>query len=364
MSPFPFLNTPAFWWLTLAMTMLFAIAVGIVMFRRRQEMQRRLAIAWTRVNEMLTERGVTPEERTRFTTMVNRLRPHDPLAVATQRHHFDLCLDAEMAWLGDHLPPDQLMRAGAELRDVRVALGLDYIPFGQRIESTRELHAGQEVWLAEAGEVSPQWCRAQITVVDEARIVAIALPDSGEARIPFRKGATLHCRLWREDDARYLFDLVVQEVENQPLRWNFLHTRQLQRIQDRANYRVRVDHSTDIDVLNAPRDDQYDDIDAAAVVTTIHGRITNLSAGGAAIITHQALPKQILLRFPLVLPEAGRLVLVAKPVDIAPQSAGRFLVRVYFVALDDDARDGIARYVLHRQQRLAAPASGEKVTLQ
>lgn len=364
MSPFPFLNTPNFWWIALGAAILFAVAVIIVLIRRRSDNAKRLAIEWNRVEDLLAERSVCDAERARFLSMVRRHHPHDPLSVATKRHFFDLSVDGEMAWLRDHESTEETLRAGAELRDVRVALALDYIPFGQKIESTRELHVGQEIWLALAGDTTPRWSRAQISLVDEARFVATGMHEGPDAPREFREAATLRCRLWREDDARYLFTLTVHRAEKSPLRWTFFHTRSLQRIQDRAHYRVRIDHAADIDVLNASLDENYEGVASLPAVTTFRGRVTSLSAGGIAIVSHQALPKQVLLRFPLVLPEAGRMTLTVKPVDVVPQSAGRFLVRASFVGLDEESRDGIARYVLHRQQRAVAAISGDKVSLQ
>lgn len=363
MSPFPFLNTPAFWWVALGAALLFAVAIVLVLLRNRADLKRRIAIEWERLQRLLEERSVGPAEQERFLAVLKQCRPNDPLVPATRRHDFDICVDETMSRLYTIGNEDDMLRAGVELRAVRVALGLDYVPFGQRIESTRELHSGQELWLALASDAQPRWCRAQVSHVDEARLVVVARQDTEGVAREFRKSLVLRCRLWREDDARYLLDLAVHAVEKEPLRWTFLHTRDMQRIQDRADYRVRTDIGVDIDVLNAPRDDNYEGAARLPLVTTFHGRILNISAGGVAIVSHQALPKQVLLRFAVVLPEIGRLTLLAKPVASSPQSAGRFLIRGYFVGLDEESRDGIAKFVLHRQQRLIASPKGEKVTL-
>lgn len=360
MSPFPFLNTPAFGWVTLAAAVLFAVAIVIVLVRNRAAARRLVAIEWERVEQLLDERGVRGKERERFLGVLKRYRPNDPLTAATRRHEFGVCVGEAI----DQLRGDDMLRAGVELHEVRMALGLDYIPFGQRIDCTRELHTGQELWLALASDATPRWCRAQVHEVDEARFVVVSRGEAGDASREFREGVTLRCRLWREDDARYLFDLVVRGVESAPLRWTFHHTRDMQRIQDRAHYRIRVDASADIDVLNAPRDENYEGVAGAPAVTTFHARVINLSAGGVAIVSNQAIPKQVLLRFALVIPEAGRLTLIAKPVETSPQSGGRYVTRAYFVGLEEESRDAIARFVLHRQQKLIAPAKSDKVTLQ
>lgn len=364
MSPFPFLNTPAFWWVVLGAALLFAVAILIVLLRRRDESNRRIAIEWTRVEALLDDRSVSASDRVPFLDMVKRCRPRDPISSATRRHDFDTCVDEYMRYVRDSKGIRESLQVGVVLRDVRIALGLDYVPYGQRIGSTRELHTGQMLWLALARDVAPRWVRAHVSLVDEARFIATAGSDTPDAAREIREGTELRCRLWREDDARYLFPLIVTHVDEGPQRWTFYHTRDMQRIQDRAHYRIRIDMPADFDVLNAPLHDDYEGVADLSSVTSFHGRVINLSAGGVAIIAHHAIPKQVLLRFAVVLPESGRMVVTVKPVETMPQSAGRFFVRGYFVGLDEESRDAIARFVLHRQQRLIAPTGGEKVTLQ
>ena len=67
----------------------------------------------------------------------------------------------------------------------------------------------------------------------------------------------------------------------------------------------------------------------------------------------QAIPAQVLLRIVIELDDWEPFDVFARVVATAPISGGRSFVRASFVAIDDEMRDKIARYIIRRQQRLA-----------
>jgi hypothetical protein len=160
--------------------------------------------------------------------------------------------------------------------------------------------------------------------------------------------------LWRDEDARYGFVTTVATHNAPPLSWRLHHTRDLERTQDRADFRVRHENPVVAGVLNAPRDEDAD-LQTLPVVTRLTGRITSLSAGGCALVFSQPVAKHVLLRIELDVPGVPKRNVEVKIVSTAPISGGRYLVRGRFLGLNEDTRDKIARYVLHKQQqRLAA----------
>jgi c-di-GMP-binding flagellar brake protein YcgR len=232
-------------------------------------------------------------------------------------------------------------------------LGLDFVPFGQRITSTRELNAGQVIWMARAGTPSSEWSRVSVVEVDEAMFRAVPPNDSTTATKPaLTSGDTIQCRLWRDEDARYMFDVTLARVEKSPPGWVLRHTSQLSRTQSRADYRVQHDQATTIGVLDGSVDGEITSAKERRVITRLRGRINSLSAGGLALLIHQPIPKQVLLRISLDLPGYEIFETEARIVSSSAMSGGRWLVRVSFVNLDEYKRDSVAHYVLHRQQPL------------
>ncbi len=88
-------------------------------------------------------------------------------------------------------------------------------------------------------------------------------------------------------------------------------------------------------------------------MTKLRGRITNLSAGGCALVVQQPIPIQVLLRITVELDDWEPFDVFARVIATTPISGGRSFVRASFVAVDDEMRDKIARYIIRRQQRLA-----------
>jgi c-di-GMP-binding flagellar brake protein YcgR len=105
-------------------------------------------------------------------------------------------------------------------------------------------------------------------------------------------------------------------------------------------------------VLNAPVDGVEAPVHERHVVTKMRGRIINVSAGGFAVVVPQAIPSQVLIRVTLEFD-----LLVSQPVSVdarmvasTPLAGGRYLVRATYFGVDEETRDIIARYVMHRQQ--------------
>lgn len=337
-------------WLVVSILLTLLVVVVWEIYRRRAERGARIRAEWQAVEDIVREKDLPKENCELLRAFIRRWSASEPLRAVTVRQHFDECVELEMNLLSGRGDAAQFHDRGQALRDIRQHLGLDFVPFGQRIVSTRELHGGQLIWMARSGDAEAEWVRVSVVEVDEA-LFRVAPPD-GVSSVISEAGAKIRCRMWREDDARYLFDVMLDHVEASPPGWAFRHTAQLERMQSRAHYRVPHDQTTTIGVLDGAVDGDTSSVKDRRVVTSLRGRIFSLSAGGLALTTHQPVPKQVLLRISLDLPGYELFEAEARIVSSSALAGGRWLIRASFVGVDDATRDVIAHYVLRRQQPL------------
>ncbi len=335
-------------------------AISIEYYRRSEARRKRIQAEWRSAFEILKERSLSDIEQELIEDVIRRNLPHAPLRALTVRHEFDKCVANEMARLDKAGDRDAFQTMGERLRDIRAQLGLDYLPLGQRITSTRELVSGQWFSIAHARNTSPQWTRMRVDRVDEAYVYVSSHPKKGEPSPIFHDGDAVRCRLWRDEDARYAFSTTVASYEDLPPQWRLDHANDLIRTQARDHFRVRHDQHTTVDILNASLDGDDSDIAKRRVVTKLRGRVTSLSAGGCALVIPQEVSRQVLLRIELEVDEEEPMLVGARIVSSSGISGDRVLVRAAFVNLDDAHRDRIAKYVLQRQQHLIAAREAAK----
>lgn len=322
----------------------------VIEWRRRVVRGRkRVAHEWSEVEALMREKGLAQDQREALVALLRRRDPQHPYRAVTRRNHFDECMAAEMAALRASMDPEELDALGESWRSIRIALGLDFVPLGQGIGSTRELYLEQHLWVAPASGREPsQWHPAKVTAVNEAYFYLS--PEDGAAGI--REGSQVHCRMWREDDGRYAFDAELAR-QQQPGGWRMLHTSALRRTQARSHYRITHEQPAEIAILEAPLNGVYEGALERTEIAHVHGRVTSLSGGGFAVMLSQPLPAQVLLRLALDLDEPGGALMVAGRV-VGSQSlfGGRYLVRCAFVDLSEERRDHITQYVFRRQTHL------------
>ncbi len=336
-------------WAGAAVIGLFGLAVVLDVFRRRREDRMRVEADWERVREIADEKGLSDDARRELFDLIRRFAPKTPLQVLTVRREFDRCVDEDLASRAANTADYEAR--GAFLRDIRAHLGLDHVPYGQRIFSTRELQRGQPVWIAHGTGGALRWHRMKVAGVDEAQFRLT--PHAGhDVPVP-APDTMLQCRVWRDEDARYRFSARFLRRESDPPEWVFEHATELIRLQSRAHYRIRIHQVEDIAVLNAPVDGDYSDLDKREAVTRFRGQITSLSGGGFAAVLPQPVPKQVLLRTKIRLgPGVDPVLVTARIVETTPISADRHLVRAAFVGLPEDDQERITHYVMQHQPTL------------
>lgn len=328
-------------------------AIALEAWRRRRERRRQHEAEWRTVEEIAREKELSPAELDLLKKVIAGHAPKSPLRAVTVRQQFDKCVEDEMESLAAGPDIAALESRGQMLRDIRVRLGLDYIPYGQRIHSTRELYHSQAIWVADKSEPSVKWRRMAVGSIDEA--LFHLTPQEAGPFPHFRPGDMIECRMWREDDARYSFSAPLVRVGDDPPEWSLRHTNALQRTQSRAHFRVRYEQNAAIGIVNAPVDGDMSDVEERPIVTRLRGRLTSLSGGGLAVIVDQPVPRQVLLRITLDLDvETGPVDTTARIVTTAPVSGGRYLIRAAFAGISDETRDRITHFVFHKQQPIRA----------
>ncbi len=325
-------------------------AFGLDIYRRKRDRRLRIDAEWRAVKQIVAERELSEREAESLTALIRTHAAQDPYHAATMKYRFDECVDADMCAVRDREGEEAFAKRGVHLRDIRTRLGLDFVAVGQRIESTREVYVSQIVWAARESEAkNAGWSTLVVAAVDEAYFHLAPAPDAPAPG--FRVGERIRVRMWREEDARYVFMSTVARVDIGPQVWVCEHTTELNRTQSRAHFRIRHDQSTDIGIVNGPIDGNMEGVEARPVVTRIRGRITSLSGGGFAVVSPQPVPTQVLLRATLELEASqGYVTVTAKLVGSSPLSNGRHLLRGAFVGISDEARERITHYVFKRQQ--------------
>lgn len=329
---------------------LLAIAVAIELHRRRRERLDILDADWRAARDLLADRGIDGEDRALLLAILTQYAPDAPTRALTKRLTFDACLERYFRTLAATSDDATVAERGARLRDIRARLGLDYVPIGQRIHSTRELYTGQALWATPASGVEPRWFHLRVAAVDEASF--FLAPVGADALPVLKSGERLKFRFWREDDGRYLFETPVNPTDRRPAVWRADHVHRLTRTQARAHFRIRFDSMAQVNILNAPLGDDFDGLETQTAVTTLTGRVISLSGGGLAVQFPQPVPKQILMRIPLELPGSNRaLVTFVRPTGAQQLGGGQSIVRGRFIAMDEEARDNITRYVFLKQKQ-------------
>lgn len=347
----PVPTTAAVVYILLGFIALLTLAVCVEIGRQSARARRRLEAQWRAVESIMTERELGEEENRVLKAFLERQAGKDPLRAVTVRHHFDRCIHAEMVELSEGHASHRFDEEGVVLRDIRERLGLDYIPFGRAIQSTRELYVGQLLWAGNDTTEEANWCRLRVVGVDEAYIFT-TLADEEGPRPDFKKGQRVRCRMWREEDARYMFNTHFARRETSPRAWLFTHSVNMSRMQSRAHFRVPHDQATTVGILNAPVDGDVSDVKEREVISSVRGRITSVSAGGFAMVAQQTIPRQVLLRLELDLQESPPFEVEARMVASTSISGGRSLVRGSFINLGEEELECIARHVTLRQQHM------------
>ncbi len=332
----------------IAFSILFAIVYHYY-FKRFQHSKEKSQLHWQGIRDIFEDKKLAQSEINLIENVIERHNPTNPLHAITTREGFGKCIEAEMDAVAAEHNSSNFRDVGIQLRDIRNALGLDYIPIGKPIFSTREIHVGQHLSIATQGGHKPRWHTMIVQDVDEAYLY-VSPPKKTQAP-QFEDGSNVSCSLWRDEDARYTFDSRIVMHGEINAQWRLSHNAQkMNRTQDRKHFRMRFEQTLTVDILNASLSDDEKHLKKRKTVTKLRGKITSLSAGGCAIVFQQSVTKNVFLRMEIELPGVPPITLVSKIVGMSNISGGRSLIRTQFLATTNEERDIITRYLLRKQQ--------------
>lgn len=348
---------PVFVWpshspVTLLITLLVLLGLLLVAYvvariRGVGSMRRRLEQEVLYIRDLAREKGLHEEERRLIEDLVRRRSPNDPMRVVTERRWFNRCVAAKMSSLVRQVSGDEFAGRGAALRSIRRRFTLDYVSPGQPLETSRDLQAGQLIWVSPARETD--WLRTRLVHLDEAYLQLQIL--NSDQPLSLQSGTRMRCRLGRLDDARYVFESNVAEFHQDPKALHLMHSTSMKRIQTRAHFRIRFRQIVTVGIVGVDAVLDGGGASRTPESTTLRGNITSLSAGGVAVVAQQDLPLGIGMRFRLSLPGYDPWDVMAKVVSTSPLSGGRSLIRGAFVGVGDGIREAIANHVMREQRQ-------------
>jgi c-di-GMP-binding flagellar brake protein YcgR len=243
---------------------------------------------------------------------------------------------------------DQVMRLNAVLTGIRTKLGFRPPPRGLPLVSTRELPAGQRLYLVFPTE---QFLEVTVIEVDETKVV-VTVNGIIPPRLPLISGSPVMIHFDRVGDARYSGTAYIlktgADTDNIYLTLN--HAESLRRDQRRQDFRIDEHRSIYLWIV-----DESEGGDALGEIEErIPERVTldDLSGGGASVIYKRELPINQRLYLNLDPTKSYGLPLVKGSVVRAVRRSGlaAWAVSVRFEDLRPSERQAIVRYVFLQER--------------
>lgn len=337
-----------------ALVLVLFLALAIDALRRLLARRKALAAEWRAAREIARKRGISEQDWDVLEGVIRRYAPSEPLRSLTIHHHFDACVEADLARLEHAGTSDRYAEHGVLFRALRTQLGLDFVPYGRALHSTRELTVGQRVWISFLNEGATDWMETWLASIEETGFSLASWKDVPGGAARFCPGQPVRCHMWREDDARYAFASTLVEFEATLPLWIVHHTADLERTQTRDYYRLSIDLPVRADVLRIENAFKPDELDRYPVETSCGANIDNLSAGGIAIRLDMVVPAQSVLRVAVQLPEQEPMTVYVRVLGSVSVAAGGNRVRGCFVGISEEARERIVHHIMQEQQRMLA----------
>ena len=339
---------------------LFMLAVLIELNRRRREKSKRRIASWAAAKQLLLDKNIPTDGIDIFLSLLHKYTSNAPLQVLHHHRQYEEFVDSVMPEQPEAFDFIELDTLGELLRLVRSSLGLDFIPTGQRIYSTRELHPGQHIAMLPLSQEQSGWGTCKISAINDAffHVVVEARVDLGKLSNLKRIGFSL----WREDDARYTFSTSIANFQQSSGELILHHSNDLDRIQSRAHFRIRYRKEINIEVLSVQDSTSFAALISSKVVRECNGEMYSLSAGGISFVIEQQLDPGNMIRIHLpLLEDANPLSLEARVVGSSEMGTSRSLIRCAFVGISDNAQETISQFVLQRQQEQRAAEEAQRL---
>jgi hypothetical protein len=360
-------------YMIIAALVLLTLVVLSEIIRTHSAKRRRDEDLWRDFEETAIERGLTGKELGLCKDMARSLVPEKPMRLITSKQTFDEGARQNMSKLGSiGTAAEELESASDALGEIRRKLGLTFVPFGRRVNSTRGLQPDQKVTI-ELGK-GAAGSRFLATVLDVTDLgIVISPPESAAGQVSLEEGQKVTVALWRADDARYMFTTRVRRPPLGPAKLAVMleHADELRRTQARTFYRVRVSIPATVAMLVSKDVEELDNVSEIGSLPSraeFIATLGSLSGGGVSIVSKSRVNVDDLLRVEIDLvrayqeiqapPRAGageteKVEAVCKVVSVSALPGPRYLVRGSFVRVNETDRDRIVRFVNVKEQKLA-----------
>lgn len=345
-------NSGLIWFATLALMGLLVFAVIVEVVRRKREKRLTILQQWDTINTIIVEKELNEEEATTLKKIIEKYEPNNPINVVTVRQSFNRCIQKYIQDLSKSASFEELDKIGNILKEVRIRLGMDYIPYGQRIYSTAELYPNQTLWMSPRIGSGENWRKGKVAEVNEA-FFRVA-PFTPQDKMNLKEGIEVVFRTWRDDDGRYQFTTVYRARDGEV--YVFDHAFMLERFQTRAYLRVRMDKTVDVNIVRIS--DKYDLTQISAedvpykVEFSTRARIVNISAGGCALLIDRDIDEGLFVQFELELDDEAEqktVKLITKILEKLNVSLGRYMYRGAFIGVTNELRERLIKYVYRLQ---------------
>ena len=338
--------------------MLFVLALVIELLRRRAVVKSNTASSKRDFDVLAARKGLTRQEIRLMYELAKRSRVLSPFPLAASAMRFDEAVHAELARL--RRTADEGDSVAQVYSAIRAKLELNEVPLGHALPSSRFLDVGQQFVVGQADARGELGYSCEVVELDDTGIT-VSWPARGDEKANVRLEERLRIAFWRSNDARYFFDTDVKSTrpEMEP-RLVLRHTRDITRVQSRKFFRIEVSIPAVLHYVPGEHPDSGTTVDmpvgTISRVRRFSARLTTLSGGGMSMVCDQNIPVDSVLRSHIPLEGVGAPAPVACQVLVASVSRrpGKYVLRVQFIAIDEEDRDRLLRYVsLKQQERIA-----------
>lgn len=336
-------ETPA--WMIAVFLLFLVLVVGIIYWGWRRQREREAAYLHRSFNALAEEKGLDEEESQQVWNLALAGRCEHPLLLLSSASAFDQCVTSAP----DAIPESRLPM-------LRHKLGFTVRPLGWALVHTREIAVGQHLWVGFKRGETARFCHCVLVENNgDGLLVTPIVKADEDAFKDVRENDLIYTRFWRRGDTEYQFrtGLLPQTDPDRVTLW-LAHTDQISRVQRRDFFRLPVRIPVAIHSIGNAEDAELppETLRARSSTPSAHGAITDLSAGGAALL----IAKPMAFGAHIWLAPTGQspfalFGIACRVLDISSEGPDAHRHRLEFVNLDDVQQDALARQIHHAQIR-------------
>ncbi|HJP34322.1 MAG TPA: hypothetical protein QGF95_27565 [Candidatus Latescibacteria bacterium] len=230
------------------------------------------------------ERHLSPSQIHMLYDLSRRHRMHDPLLLLTSLKVFD----QHAGRLADETDNQAELR---KLASARKRLGFDRPSVAQRFYTTRTLTPGQKLMVWPHGQEAG-FIQCVVVGRDERAVTAVPLRrDDDHLLSRVEAGARIKVRFWRDGDTEYRFRTEILEVVEHTTTIRLRHAEELERVQQRDFYRIRINAPIRLYALPVGVEEITPERVAETATKRQDATLIDLSGGGLSTFQEDPVPR-------------------------------------------------------------------------